>query len=101
MLDLTFARERALARGPESAQRIDAIVIEALPQFVLQPAGKTVLLDVQFQYQRLRLQRPCRLVAANRGLVYPSYGALFRRFLLRPHDSLEHPDVRVSQGAAS
>lgn len=35
------------------------------------------------------------LVAHNGGLVYRSYGELFRRFFLSPHDTLLHPEHRT------
>jgi fatty acid desaturase len=38
-----------------------------------------------------------RLVAANGGLVYRSYGDVLRRFLLRPHDQPVHPLGRVAR----
>lgn len=34
-------------------------------------------------------ERP-RLITSNGGLVYDGYGEVFRRFLLRPHDRLDH-----------
>ncbi|WP_324378387.1 fatty acid desaturase [Sphingomonas sp.] len=37
-------------------------------------------------------QHRMRLLEANGGLLYRSYGELFRRFLFRPHDHLVHPD---------
>lgn len=36
-----------------------------------------------------------RLIAENGGLVYTTYFAVARRFLLRPHDVLRHPTGRV------
>jgi fatty acid desaturase len=40
------------------------------------------------------------LVAHNGGLVYRSYGELFRRYLFAPHDDLLHPHHRDLSGAA-
>jgi fatty acid desaturase len=37
-----------------------------------------------------------RLVAANGGLLYRGYGEIFRRFLLRQHDTPAHPMGRAS-----
>ena len=34
-----------------------------------------------------------RLLSANGALVYQGYGEVFRRFLLRPHDTLMHADA--------
>lgn len=39
------------------------------------------------------------LVARNGGLVYRSYGELFGRFLIRPHDKLLHPHHRTTDAA--
>jgi fatty acid desaturase len=39
-----------------------------------------------------------RLIAANGGLVYRGYGEVFRRFLLRRHDTPVHPLGRISLG---
>ncbi|WP_442678664.1 fatty acid desaturase [Sphingomonas sp. ASY06-1R] len=36
-----------------------------------------------------------RLLQGNGGLLYPGYGALFRRFLFKAHDHIIHPDHRV------
>lgn len=36
------------------------------------------------------------LIERNGGLVYRSYGELFGRFLLRPHDKLLHPHHRLT-----
>lgn len=36
-----------------------------------------------------------RLLAANGGLHYAGYGDVFRRFMLAPHDRVEHPLGRI------
>lgn len=43
---------------------------------------------------RYRLIRE-RLLAENGGLIYVSYFDVARRFLLRPHDGLQHPTGRI------
>ena len=43
---------------------------------------------------RYRTERT-RLIAENGGLVYNTYFDVARRFLLRPHDTLQHPMSRV------
>ena len=43
---------------------------------------------------RYRTER-ARLIAENGGLVYNSYFDVARRYLLRPHDTLQHPMSRV------
>ncbi|MGA2779786.1 MAG: fatty acid desaturase [Steroidobacteraceae bacterium] len=44
-----------------------------------------------YDYQRRYRLRRSELVAANGGLVYSSYFAVARRYLLRPHDRPVHP----------
>jgi len=41
------------------------------------------------------------LLAANGGLVYAGYGEVFRRFLLRPHDVLVHPQAAAQLEGAT
>ena len=43
---------------------------------------------------RYRTER-ARLIAENGGLVYDTYFDVARRFLFRPHDTLQHPTGRV------
>jgi fatty acid desaturase len=43
---------------------------------------------------RYRVER-VRLIAENGGLIYFTYFDVARRFLLRPHDAVEHPTGRV------
>lgn len=51
---------------------------------------------------RLYARHRAELVEANGGLVYRGYAQVFRRFLLRPHDVLVHPQDPAVQleGAA-
>jgi fatty acid desaturase len=49
---------------------------------------------------RYRTER-ARLIAENGGLVYNTYFDVARRFLLRPHDTLQHPMGRVPANQAS
>jgi fatty acid desaturase len=41
-----------------------------------------------------------RLLNANGGLVYDGYGAVVRRFLLKPHDRAVHPGTQADGAAA-
>jgi len=48
----------------------------------------------------LYAEHRAELLRANGGLVYRGYGEVFRRFLLRPHDVLLHPQDAAVAGAA-
>ena len=44
-----------------------------------------------YRLPRLYRRHRAALIAANGGLVYDGYGAVVRRYLLTPHDTLLHP----------
>ena len=48
-----------------------------------------------YRYNARYRQCARRLLAENAGLVYSSYFDVARRFLLWPHDHVEHPTGRV------
>jgi len=48
-----------------------------------------------YQYPARYRRERARLIAENGGLVYNSYFEVARRFLFRPHDTLQHPMGRV------
>ncbi len=48
-----------------------------------------------YRYNAHYREQRVRLIAENGGLVYATYFAVARRFLLRPHDALRHPTGRV------
>ncbi len=48
-----------------------------------------------YRYNTRYRRERARLIAANGGLVYRSYFDVARRYLLRPHDTLEHPAGRI------
>ncbi|MDX7950189.1 fatty acid desaturase [Lichenihabitans sp. Uapishka_5] len=53
-----------------------------------------------YELPRWYRENRSRLVAENGGLVYDGYGAVARRFLLRPHHQLLHPSAASPIGAS-
>jgi fatty acid desaturase len=54
-----------------------------------------------YRYNARYRRERSRLIAYNGGLVYNSYFDVARRFLFRPHDTLQHPMGRVPASQVS
>ena len=103
LLIRSFAEHRARPRVPERTAIVEGSWILG-PLFLFNNLHAMHHEDPAmpwYEYNARYRRTRERLIAENGGLVYSTYFEVARRFLLRPHDALEHPMGRIPRVGAA